>query len=104
MAYRRKKMRTILVAVAFLLYAVTYVSAVDAKFADAVTKQTGEKCDGKETFDMEATNSVTGVFSVRCEDGREFLLLIQPDGSMKAIPCKQTTVRCFKTYKEQESG
>jgi hypothetical protein len=96
-------MRIILVAIAFLLYTVTYVSAADEKFADTVTQQTGEKCAGKETFDMEATNSVTGVFSLRCEDGREFLILITPpDKSIKAIPCKQTSVRCFKTYKEQE--
>ena len=94
-------MRIILVAIAFLLYTVTYVSAADEKFADTVTQQTGEKCAAKETFDMEATNSVTGVFSVRCEDGREFLLLISPDKSIKAIPCKQTSVTCFKTYKEQ---
>jgi hypothetical protein len=91
-------MKTIVIA------AILLIGAGAAESPKKLGEQVGQGCVGKDVFDMQATNSVTGVFSVRCEDGREFLLLIHQDGTTTAIPCGQATARCFKTYKEQEGA
>ena len=92
-------MKALLVAAtAFLLIAAT---DMNTKLPEEVTKETAEKCVGQDVFDMQATNTKTAVFSLRCEDGREFLVLTHSDGTMSAIPCGQATAVCFKAYAEQ---
>ena len=92
------KMKTILLA-ALLLYAgneVAWAQNSPEKLGESI----GQGCVGKDAFDMQS-NEGTGVFSVRCKDGREFLLMLYKNGIVSATECKQTTAQCFKTYSEQ---
>ena len=64
--------------------------------------QVGQGCKAKDVFDMHSEGSSPS-FSVRCEDGREFLVIIYKGGTA-VVPCNQATAVCFKTYDEQEHG
>ena len=83
-------MKAILIA---MLLAGTALAAENP--GDAV----GQGCKAKDVFDMHSEGSSPS-FSVRCEDGREFLVIMYKGGTA-AVPCSQTTAVCFKTYGEQ---
>jgi hypothetical protein len=93
-------MKTILLA-AFLLYAGDAWAQIRALYsAEKLAASIGQGCEPQDALDMQSKQG-TEVFSVRCKDGREFLLMLYKNGTVSATECKQAAAHCFKTYDEQ---
>ena len=77
--------------------------------ATTLGQAVGEGCVGKTTFYMGMGKSGSAkdkvFWSIRCQDGRAFVLVVDPDGTGRSMPC--TALKrvgggeCFKVLTDQ---
>jgi hypothetical protein len=80
------------------------LSISSAQQADALGKIVGDSCVGGTAFYMGAGEKGIGkdkaFWSLRCVDGREFEIMVNPEGSSKVLECSYLRLmnagECFK--------